>query len=198
MVLTQFFIMGTGFIDTAMAGRYSAADLAGVSLGGNVLWPAFMLLTGVTMALAPITSHLRGANKMGDIGHQIRQGLWLSLASSALMMLLLHNAGIVYEWTGIEPVIADIASDYLYAISWGVPPIIIYVALRHTLEGLGQTRPPMLIAGSVLPLNGFLNYALVYGEFGFPEMGGVGCGWATAIVFWVQLLLMLHCLDFVI
>ena len=54
-----------------------------------------------------------------------------------------------------------------------------------------QTRPPMLIAGSVLPLNGFLNYALVYGEFGFPEMGGVGCGWATAIVFWVQLLLML-------
>ena len=97
----------------------------------------------------------------------------------------------VYEWTGIEPVIADIASDYLYAISWGVPPIIIYVALRHTLEGLGQTRPPMLIAGSVLPLNGFLNYALVYGEFGFPEMGGVGCGWATAIVFWVQLLLML-------
>ena len=107
------------------------------------------------------------------------------------MMLLLHNAAVIYEWTGIEPAIADIASDYLYAISWGVPPIIIYVALRHTLEGLGQTRPPMLIAGSVLPLNGFLNYALVYGEFGFPEMGGVGCGWATAIVFWVQLLLML-------
>jgi MATE family multidrug resistance protein len=191
MVLTQFFIMGTGFIDTAMAGRYSAADLAGVSLGGNVLWPVFMLLTGVTMALAPITSHLRGANKMSEIGHQIRQGLWLSLASSCLMILLLHNAAVIYEWTGIEPAIADIASDYLYAISWGVPPIIIYVALRHTLEGLGQTRPPMLIAGSVLPLNGFLNYALVYGEFGFPEMGGVGCGWATAIVFWVQLLLML-------
>ena len=191
MVLTQFFIMGTGFLDTAMAGHYSAADLAGVSLGGNVLWPAFMLLTGVTMALAPITSHLRGAGKMSDIGHQIRQGLWLSLGASLLMILLLHNAGGIYQLTGIEPVIADIASDYLYAISWGVPPIIIYVALRHTLEGLGQTRPPMLIAGSVLPLNAFLNYSLVYGKFGFPEMGGVGCGWATAIVFWLQLLLML-------
>ena len=163
MVLTQFFIMGTGFLDTAMAGHYSAADLAGVSLGGNVLWPAFMLLTGVTMALAPITSHLRGAGKMSDIGHQIRQGLWLSLGASLLMILLLHNAGGIYQLTGIEPVIADIASDYLYAISWGVPPIIIYVALRHTLEGLGQTRPPMLIAGSVLPLNAFLNYSLVYG-----------------------------------
>ena len=46
MILTQLFIMGTGFVDTVMAGRYSAVDLAGVSLAGNVLWPSFMLLTG--------------------------------------------------------------------------------------------------------------------------------------------------------
>ena len=84
MVLTQLFIMGTGFVDTVMAGRYSATDLAGVSLAGNVLWPTFMLLTGVTMALSPITSQLRGAGRTEDIGHQIRQGLWLCLASSAI------------------------------------------------------------------------------------------------------------------
>ena len=48
----------------------------------------------------------------------------------------------------------------------------------------------MLIAGSVLPLNALLNYALVYGNWGAPEFGGVGCGWATAIVFWVELGLM--------
>lgn len=195
MVLTQFFIMGTGFIDTAIAGRYSAADLAGVSLGGNVLWPCFMLLTGVTMALAPITSHLRGADSVAKIGHQIRQGLWLCLGCSALLMLILHNVAEIYTFTGIEPAIADIAEDYLHAVSWGIPPIIIYVALRHSLEGLGKTRPPMIIAGSVLPLNAFLNYAFVYGEFGFPEMGGAGCGWATAICFWIQLIVMLSLLS---
>jgi MATE family multidrug resistance protein len=84
-----------------------------------------------------------------------------------------------------------IASDYLSAVAWGVPPVVFYVAMRHVSEGLGYTRPPMLIAASILPLNALLNYAFIYGEFGFPEMGGVGCGWATAIVFWVELGLML-------
>ena len=51
MVLTQLCIMGTGFIDTAMAGHYGAVDLAGVSLGGNLMWPLFFLATGISMAL---------------------------------------------------------------------------------------------------------------------------------------------------
>lgn len=191
MVLTQLFIMGTGFVDTVMAGRYSATDLAGVSLAGNVLWPAFMLLNGVTMALSPITSQLRGAGRTEDIGHQIRQGLWLCLASSAILISVLHNAQYVFALVDIEPEVARIASEYLLAVSWGVPPVILYVALRHTSEGLGLTRPPMLIAGSVLPLNAVLNYAFVYGNWGAPELGGVGCGWATAVVFWVEFGLMM-------
>jgi len=63
--------------------------------------------------------------------------------------------------------------------------------LRHVSEGLGHTRPPMIIAGSILPLNAILNYGLIYGKLGMPELGGVGAGWATAVVFWVEFLLML-------
>ena len=68
MVLTQLFIMLTGLMDSAMAGHYSSTDLAGVSLGGMILWPSFMLLTGLTMALTPICSQLRGARKLGEVG----------------------------------------------------------------------------------------------------------------------------------
>ena len=191
MILTQLFIMGTGFVDTVMAGRYSATDLAAVSLASNVLWPSFMLLTGITMALSPITSQLRGAGKTPEVGYQVRQGLWLCLASATLLITILLNAELLFARTGIEPEVARIASEYLQAVSWGIPPVILYVALRHTSEGLGVTRPPMLIAGSVLPLNALLNYAFVYGNWGAPELGGVGCGWATAIVFWVELGLMM-------
>ena len=190
IVLTQLFIMGTGFVDTVMAGRYSATDLAGVSLAGNVLWPSFMLLAGVTMALSPITSQLRGAERTQDVGNQVRQGLWLCLGSSAILVSILLNADKLFQLADIDAEISLIASEYLRAVSWGIPPIILYIALRHTAEGLGLTRPPMLIAGSVLPLNALLNYAFVYGNWGAPEMGGVGCGWATAIVFWVELGLM--------
>lgn len=191
MILTQLFIMGTGFVDTVMAGRYSATDLAGVSLAGNVLWPCFMLLTGVTMALSPITSQLRGSGRVADVGRQVRQGLWLCLGSSTVLVSILLNADFLFRLVDIDAEVAAIASAYLVAVSWGIPPIILYVALRHTSEGLGVTRPPMLIAGSVLPLNALLNYAFVYGNWGAPELGGVGCGWATAIVFWVEFLLMM-------
>lgn len=191
MMLTQLFIMATGFLDTAMAGHYSSVDLAGVSLGGNIMWPMFMLLTGVTMALTPITSQLRGGGNIAAIGHQMRQGLWMCLATSTTLVAVMVNAGPIYAWTGVNAEASAIATEYLQAVAWGVPPVVFYVAMRHVSEGLGHTRPPMLIAASILPLNALLNYAFIYGEFGFPELGGVGCGWATAIVFWIELGLML-------
>ena len=113
LVLTQLFIMGTGFVDTLMAGRYSATDLAGVSLAGNVLWPSFMLLSGVTMALSPITSQLRGADRTAEVGRQIRQGLWLCLASSTILIFILLNASFLFRLAGIDPNVSRIASEYL-------------------------------------------------------------------------------------
>lgn len=191
MVLTQLFIMATGFLDTAMAGHYSSVDLAGVSLGGSILWPVFLLLTGMTMALTPITSQLRGANKLGEVGHQLRQGLWICLFTSTALVAVMLNAAPIYAWAGVDADAGVIAAEYLNAVAWGTPPVVFYVALRHVSEGLGHTRPPMVIAASILPLNACLNYAFIYGKFGFPELGGVGCGWSTAIVFWVELGLML-------
>ena len=128
IVLTQLFIMGTGFVDTVMAGRYSATDLAGVSLAGNVLWPSFMLLAGVTMALSPITSQLRGAGRTQDVGNQVRQGLWLCLGSSAILVSILLNADKLFQLADIDAEISLIASEYLRAVSWGIPPIILYIA----------------------------------------------------------------------
>lgn len=191
MMATQFFIMATGFIDTVMAGRSSALDLAGVTLGGNIMWPAFMLLTGVTMALTPIVSQLQGSGQVTDAGARIRQALWFALVSSTLMVIVCLNAEPMYAAMGITGPQVTIASGYLRAAAWGLPAVIFYVLLRQVCEGLGQVRLPMWIAAVVVPLNALLNYIFIYGKFGFPALGGVGCGWATAIVFWVELLLML-------
>ena len=191
MVLTQLFIMGTGFIDTAMAGRYGAVDLAGVALGGNFMWPLFFLATGISMALMPITSQLHGANRVAEVGHQLRQSLWLCLINSIFLIVALQYATHIFLYAGIDAHTAQIAGDYLYGLSWGIPPVIFYISFRYVLEGLGHTRPPMIIAASILPLNALLNYVLIYGKFGFPELGGVGCGYATAVVFWIELAFML-------
>ena len=191
IVLTQLFIMLTGTIDAAFAGHYSSTDLAGVSLGGMVMWPVFMLLTGLTMAMTPIIAQLRGANQDNQIAHQVRQGLWVCAFTATLLALALINLPVVFDWVEVDAEASRIAREYLAAAALGAPAVVFYVTLRYVFEGLGRTRPPMWIAASMIPVNGLLNYLFVYGKFGFPELGGVGCGYATAIIFWLELLIML-------
>jgi MATE family multidrug resistance protein len=191
MIVTQFCIMAMGFIDTAMAGHYDAVDLAGVAMGGNVLWPVFMLMTGLSMALTPIVAQLRGAGRVGESGAVVRQGLWIALFASVVTVVIVAEAEPLYHWAGVDPEVVRVAMGYLRAVAWGVPASLAYVTLRHVAEGLGHTRPPMLIAVAALPVNAALNYVLIFGMFGFPKLGGVGCGWATAAVFWTEPLLML-------
>jgi len=191
MVATQFFIMAMGFLDTSMAGHYASLDLAGVAMGGNVLWPIFMLLSGFNMALTPMVAHFRGENRIRQIGGLVRQGLWLALFSSIAMITILYNAKPIFEVFNIDAAVADIADRYLQAAAWGMPGVLLYVTLRYVCEGLGHVIEPMLIAGSALILNGVLNYILIYGKFGMPALGGEGCGWATAITMWAELIMIL-------
>jgi len=191
MMATQFFIMATGFLDTAMAGHYSSADLAGVALGGNVMWPAFMLMAGFNMALTPMVAHFRGEDRVHQMGGLVRQGLWLAVFSSVIIIIVITNADWIFQFFNIDSDASDVANRYLKAAAWGIPGVMLYVTLRYVCEGLGHTIEPMLIAGVALVINGLLNYILIYGKFGFPEMGGEGCGWATAITMWSELVLML-------
>ena len=92
MVATQFCIMAMGFLDTAMAGNYASVDLAGVALGGNILWPVFMLMSGLNMALTPMSAHLRGEGRTGEIGALAQQGLWLALVAAVVSAAIMLNA----------------------------------------------------------------------------------------------------------
>jgi len=191
IILGQLCIMATGFLDTLMAGRYSATDLAGVALGSNLIWPFYLLLAGSSMALTPMVSQLRGANKTGEAGYQVWQSLWLAVVAAILLLIILNNLEPLFVFMSVDKEVTRIAIEYLEAVSWGIPALVFYTAFRHACEGLGHTIPPMLIAASIIPINALLNYGFIYGHFGFPELGGVGCGKATALVWWLQLGLMI-------
>jgi MATE family multidrug resistance protein len=191
LAITQFFIMGMGFLDTAMAGHYSSVDLAGVALGGMVLWPIFMLMSGLSMALTPMSAQLRGEGKITQVGPLARQGLWLAILASIVTVVIMLNARPLLLVFDVDANAVDIADRYLSGAAWGIPAVMCYVTLRYVSEGLGHTLEPMLIVGSALIVNGALNYIFIYGKFGLPEMGGEGCGWATAITMWFELVLIL-------
>jgi MATE family multidrug resistance protein len=183
--------MGMGVSDAIMAGQYNSADLAGVALGGSLLWPTMLLVMGLIQAVTPTVAQLNGARDYGEIGEVIRQGLWLSLVGGFFGVLILNNIGPVYALVGVDPVASNISIPYLAMTSFGFPALMCFFCLRFLADGMGFTRPAMYIAISALCLKIPLNYVLIYGKFGLPEMGGVGCGIATAIINWLQLLLII-------
>lgn len=191
MIATQFFIMGMGFVDTAMSGQYSSLDLAGVAIGGVILWPLFMLFAGVLTALTPMVSQHVGGGRRLAVGALVQQGIWVAMIFGVILFSLVRISEPLLIVFDVAPEAVSIAMAYLKAASWGCPAVMLYVTLRYACEGLGQTLLPMLIAGTTLPINAGLNYVLIYGLFGAPELGGEGCGWATAITMWFELGVML-------
>ena len=184
IVVTQLAQMGMGVADAIMAGRVSATDLAGITLGANLYWPLMLLLSGIVMAVTPSVSQLRGAGQIGAAGAVVRQALWIAVSGGIALAILLQNVEPVYRLLGVDERAIPVARDYLRAASLGLPAMLAYVSLRCLCEGMSWTRPAMFIGISMLALKVPLNWLFIYGDpaLGVPAMGGVGCGWATAIV----------------
>lgn len=179
--------MGMGVVDAVMAGHYSSTDLAGVALGGSIFWPVMLLMMGLLQAVTPTVSQLHGAGRLPEVGEVIRQGLWLAIIGGLTASWILRHIGPIYGWMGVDPAATPIAIEYLRYSSYGIPALMCFLCLRFLADGTGFTRPALLISVSALILKIPLNYALIYGKFGLPEMGGVGCGLAQAIIMWCQL-----------
>ena len=193
LIVTQLSQMGMGVMDAVMAGRVGATDLAGVTLGGNLYWPVMLLMSGIVMAVTPSVSQLRGAGRLGDAGAVVRQALWIAVGGGALVVVALRNAEPVYSWFGVDAAAVPVAVAYLDAASIGLVPFLAYASLRCLCEGMAWTQPAMFISSSALALKLPLNWLFVYGApaLGLPAMGGVGCGWATAVVMFYSLTAML-------
>lgn len=177
--------------DTIMAGRLSGMDLAAVAVGGAVFMPVMVIALGILMALTPTVAQLHGAGKHTEVGHWVRQALWLGVIVTVPTVIALRGAEIIMHAFSVDSSIIPAASGYLEAVSWGMLPMNLYFVLRFFSEGTSETRPMMYIALVALPLNVLGNWLFMYGGLGAPALGAVGCGVATAIVMWAMLGMMI-------
>ena len=191
IIIAQLAYTSMGFVDTVMAGRVSARDLAGVALGNSLWVPVFLLMNGTLLATTAKVAQRFGAGKEAENGPLVRQALWLALAIGMLCAVLLWNAEPVLRLMGVDAELSALAMGYLRGVACGFPATALYQVLRCFSDGLGRTRPSMVLGICGLLLNIPLNYVLIYGKLGLPALGGVGCGWATGIVMWCSLLGML-------
>lgn len=191
IMIAQLAHTAMGFVDTLMAGRVSSRDLAAVALGNSLWMPVFLLMTGILLATTPNVAQRFGAGQHRLIGALVRQAIWMGVGVGSLCSLLLWNAEPILYAMQVEADLIAPSMAYLRAVSLGFPAIAVYQVLRYFSDGLGHTRPSMVLGLAGLVLNVPLNYIFIHGKLGLPAMGGPGCGWATALVMVFMLLGML-------
>lgn len=187
VIIAQISQTAMGVVDTIMAGGYSATDMAAVAVGTSIWLPAILLGHGLLLALIPIVAQLDGARKRNEIAPQIQQAFWLAAAVSVLIIVVFYNSRLIIDrLDNVDPILAKKAVGYLHAMMWGVPGYLFFQVLQGQCEGVSKTKPGMVIGFMGLLANIPINYIFIYGKFGIPAMGGVGCGIATAIIDWVM------------
>ncbi|WP_422527788.1 MATE family efflux transporter [Serratia fonticola] len=191
VIIAQISQTAMGVVDTIMAGSYSATDMAAVAVGTSIWLPTILFGHGLLLALTPVIAQLNGAGRRDRIAYQVRQGFWLASGVSLLIIAVIYNSQLVIDMMhNIDPLLADKAVGFLHAIMWGAPGYLFFQVVRGQCEGLSKTKPGMVIGFLGLLINIPINYIMIFGKFGMPEMGGVGCGVATASVYWMMFLMM--------
>lgn len=189
LFIANLAVVGNGTIDTVMAGRLSATDLAAVAVGSSIYVSVYIGLMGVLQALSPIAGHHFGARRWRAIGDDLQQALWLSLflTIAGLPIVLATD-----DWLGfarVDAEVASIATTYLHAIAFGLPAALASRAFVALNAAVSRPKITMMINVFALALKVPLNAVFMSGAGPIPPMGGAGAGVATAVLAWITLAL---------
>lgn len=186
VLIAQLAVIASGALDTVMAGRYGAVDLAAVGIGASIYFSVFIGLLGVLQALSPVAAQLFGAKRYGEIGEATRQTAWMAAGLAATGVLLLGFPDPFLHLLGAPPEVVLRARAYLVGIAWATPAMLLFRIFFSLTTAVSRPRAVMYTNLVYLALKVPLNAMFIYGMFGAPELGGPGCAVGTAIASWTM------------
>lgn len=168
-----------GMTDSVMLGWYGAEALAAVTLAGSYFFVFFLLGAGFAIAVMPLVAAADGAGEERQIRRATRMGLWLSLLYGVAAMPFLLFSETILLVLGQTPEVAGPASIYLQLAGWGLFPALLVMVLKSYLAALERTQIVLWITILAAVVNGLVNYALIFGNWGAPELGIQGAAIAS-------------------
>jgi MATE family multidrug resistance protein len=187
LALVQMGAAMLGVIDTAVVGRTTPAQLAGVGLGNSILFAIFIFGMGLVLGTEPVIAQAMGARDPLRARRTMRQGMWLAVAVSPVVLVVAGGALLALPHVGVDPEVVPHARAYVLARFPGVLPFLLYWAVKAWLQAHGKTTAPVIgvVVGIVVEL--VLDIWLVFGGLGVPALGVVGAGVAHSITNCVRL-----------
>ncbi|MCK8521996.1 MATE family efflux transporter [Aquimarina sp. D1M17] len=168
-------------VDNIMVGQLGTAELAAVSLGNSFMFIAMSLGIGFSTAITPLVAEADGENNFKNGKSAFKHGLFLCTTLGIILFLLILLAKpLMYLMNQPEEVVT-LAMPYLDLVAFSLVPLISFQALKQFSDGLSMTKYPMYATLIANLVNVVLNYLLIFGKFGFPQMGIVGAAVGTLV-----------------
>ncbi|MCF1710907.1 MATE family efflux transporter [Tabrizicola sp. J26] len=167
--------------DTIMLGWYSVEALAAGVLGASSFFVIFILGSGFAQAVMPMVAAALGRGDEAQVRRDTRMGLWLSIAFGVLSYPIFWWSGPILLALGQKPEVAAAGQSFLRIAGLGMIPALLVMALKGYLAALGRTQVVLWTTIAAVFLNILVNWALIFGNWGFPEMGVRGAAWASVI-----------------
>ena len=167
------------FIDNIMVGQLGSAELAAVSLGNSFMFIAMSLGIGFSTAITPLIAEADAEQNFASGKSSFKHGLFLCTVLGVLLFLLVFfSKPLMYSMKQPEEVV-ELAMPYLDLVAVSLIPLIIFQGFKQFSDGLSMTKYPMYATILANIVNVVLNYALIFGKFGMPELGIVGAAYGT-------------------
>ncbi len=169
------------FVDNVMVGQLGTAELAAVSLGNSFMFIAMSLGIGFSTAITPLIAEADAEKNFNKGKSSFKHGLFLcTLLGIALFLIVFFAKPLMYLMKQPAEVV-ELAMPYLDLVAISLIPLIIFQAYKQFSDGLSMTRYPMYATIIANIANVILNYLLIFGKFGFPQLGIVGAAYGTLL-----------------
>ena len=196
LLVSQYAQIAAGIVDTAMTAQLGVVEVGSVAVGVALWMPLNVFIVGILYACLIFVSQLFGAGKPEEARRTVQQGMWLGvfLGIAAALTLVFLSRKLV--WFGADAELVPGAGQYVRMLVWGLPFMYVGCCIRFYSDGQGIVAPFTGIAVFMVLINAFLNYCLIFGNFGFPRMELEGCGLATGLSMFCFFLLSLGYITF--
>ena len=186
-------MMLIGVTDVILLGWLGPRELAAGALGHNLAMIFAIFCMGLMTATAPMMASEKGRrpHSVRDIRRTVRQGFWSALAVMVPIWAILWNAEAILLAAGQQPDLAADAAIFVRAYMWSILPFICFLVLRNFVAALERPIFAMVVSLGAVIANAVINYGLILGNYGLPQLGLLGAGIGSTITNLLQLAVML-------
>lgn len=181
VVISQIGQVTVSLVDNMMVGHVGTAELAASAFANNVFLVGMLFGMGITYGLTPVVGKAFGNNQPLRVVQLLKNGIFTHLAAALLLSGIMFGVYFLLPFMGQTSDVLKLARPYYLLLCASYLPFMLFFSVKQFFEGIGNTKMAMQITLASNAVNIIVNYILIFGKLGFPEMGLMGAGIGTLV-----------------